>query len=69
MNDEKTRQVPWLVWPLVASAVNDSRTVAALMVMPRSRSRSMLSRNWALRSRSLSAPVASSSRSASVDLP
>src|SRR5262245_64753003 len=39
------------------------------MVMPRSRSRSMLSRNWALRSRSVSAPVASSSRSASVDLP
>ena len=37
--------------------------------MPRSRSRSMLSRNCALRSRSLSAPVASSSRSASVDLP
>ena len=46
-----------------------SRTVAALMVIPRSRSRSMLSMNCALRSRSVSASVASSSRSASVDLP
>src|ERR1022692_4490052 len=39
------------------------------MVIPRSRSRSMLSMNCALRSRSVSAPVASSNRSASVDLP
>src|SRR5450631_222249 len=39
------------------------------MVIPRSRSRSMLSMNCALRSRSVSEPVASSSRSASVDLP
>src|SRR5579862_1186696 len=37
--------------------------------MPRSRSRSMLSMNCARRSRSVSAPVASSRRSASVDLP
>src|SRR4051794_943741 len=39
------------------------------MVIPRSRSRSMLSMNCALRSRSVSASVASSNRSASVDLP
>src|SRR5215216_6452376 len=39
------------------------------MVMPRSRSRSMLSRTCASISRSESAPVTSSRRSASVDLP
>src|SRR6478752_2053488 len=39
------------------------------MVIPRSRSRSILSRNCSLRSRSESAPVASRMRSASVDLP
>src|SRR3954467_9540414 len=39
------------------------------MVIPRSRSRSILSRNCSLRSRSESAPVASRIRSASVDFP
>src|SRR5437016_367195 len=39
------------------------------MVMPRSRSRSILSRNCARDSRSVSAPVFSKMRSASVDFP
>src|SRR3954470_23365578 len=39
------------------------------MMIPRSRSRSILSRNCSLRSRSESAPVASRIRSASVDFP
>ena len=45
------------------------RTACALMVMPRSRSRSMASSTWACISRAVSDPVSSSSRSASVDLP
>src|SRR5690606_12657409 len=39
------------------------------MVIPRSRSRSMLSRTWASISRAWRAPVVSRKRSASVDLP
>src|SRR5262252_1906524 len=39
------------------------------MVIPRSRSRSILSRNWSCFSRSERAPVASRMRSARVDLP
>src|SRR2546423_13140031 len=39
------------------------------MVIPRSRSRSILSRNCSFFSRSVSAPVASRMRSASVDFP
>src|SRR5579864_7888472 len=45
------------------------RTAWALMVMPRSRSRSMESSTWACISRAVSDPVSSSRRSASVDLP
>src|SRR6266567_2292666 len=39
------------------------------MVIPRSRSRSMLSRNWAFSSRALTVPVSPRRRSASVDFP
>ena len=49
--------------------VHFRRTVWALMVMPRSRSRSMLSRTCCVISRSVSPPVCWISRSASVDLP
>jgi MAF protein len=45
------------------------RTAWALMVMPRSRSRSMESSTWACISRAVRDPVSSSRRSASVDLP
>ena len=45
------------------------RTVLALMVMPRSRSISMLSSIWAFMSRSATVPVDWISRSARVDLP
>src|ERR1700761_5276256 len=45
------------------------RTAWALMVIPRSRSRSMASRTWACISRALRAPVNSSNRSERVDLP
>jgi membrane-bound lytic murein transglycosylase D len=45
------------------------RTVWALMVMPRSRSRSMASSTWACISRAVRLPVSSSRRSESVDLP
>ena len=45
------------------------RTGCALMVMPRSRSRSIASRTCASISRACSAPVISRKRSASVDLP
>src|SRR5882672_6096447 len=45
------------------------RTAWALMVMPRSRSRSMESSTWACISRAVREPVNSSIRSASVDLP
>ena len=45
------------------------RTALALMVIPRSRSRSMVSRSWFCFSRSVMVPVSSSSRSARVDLP
>src|ERR1700680_612226 len=41
----------------------------ALMVMPRSRSRSIESSTWAVISRWVSAPVSSSKRSARVDFP
>ena len=39
------------------------------MVIPRSRSRSMLSRNWSCMSRLATVPVSCSKRSARVDLP
>jgi len=45
------------------------RTVWALIVIPRSRSRSILSRNWSTFSRSERVPVSSRSRSARVDFP
>src|SRR3954451_13937381 len=45
------------------------RTAWALMVMPRSRSRSISSSTWACISRSLTEPVNSRRRSESVDLP
>src|ERR1700686_5938444 len=45
------------------------RTAWALMVMPRSRSRSIESRTWACISRMASDPVSSSNRAASVDFP
>src|SRR6184192_1752580 len=45
------------------------RTAWSLIVIPRSRSRSMVSRTWSCISRWLMEPVRSSSRSASVDLP
>src|SRR5690606_18075570 len=45
------------------------RTDCSLMVMPRSRSRSIESRYWARISRGSTAPHTSSMRSASVDLP
>src|SRR5437016_2925461 len=45
------------------------RTEWALMVMPRSRSRSMASSTWACISRAVKDPVNSSRRSASVDFP
>ncbi len=46
-----------------------SRTALALMVMPRSRSRSMVSSNCSRMSRSATVPVRWRKRSASVDLP
>src|SRR5206468_3302260 len=49
--------------------VYDSRTGWALIVMPRSRSRSMASSTCASISRACSAPVTSRNRSARVDLP
>ena len=54
---------------LAVVALYIMRTVWALMVMPRSRSRSMASSTWACISRAVSEPVSSSSRSESVDLP
>ena len=45
------------------------RTAWSLIVIPRSRSRSIVSRTWSCMSRWLIDPVNSSSRSASVDLP
>ena len=45
------------------------RTFWALIVMPRSRSRSIESRYWARMSRGSTAPVSSRMRSASVDFP
>src|SRR5437879_5784732 len=45
------------------------RTACALMVIPRSRSRSMASSTWACISRAVKDPVSSSRRSASVDFP
>ena len=48
---------------------SSSRTFWALMVMPRSRSRSIESRYWARMSRGSTAPVSSRMRSASVDFP
>src|SRR5258708_15971345 len=45
------------------------RTACSLIVMPRSRSRSIVSRTWSCMSRWLIEPVCSSSRSARVDLP
>src|SRR5919201_4211668 len=45
------------------------RTAWSLIVIPRSRSRSIVSRTWSCMSRWLIEPVRSSSRSASVDLP
>ena len=45
------------------------RTLWSLMVMPRSLSRSMVSRYWARISRGSTAPQSSSIRSARVDLP
>ena len=56
--------IRWSVWPF-----HDTRTFWALMVMPRSRSRSMESRYWARMSRASTAPVISRIRSDSVDLP
>ena len=50
-------------------AVYGSVTVFALIVIPRSRSRSMESRIWSRNSRSSTAPQRWMSRSASVDLP
>ena len=50
-------------------AVYIMRTGEALMVTPRSRSRSMLSRTCSVISRGLMVPVCSSRRSARVDLP
>ena len=46
-----------------------SRTACALMVMPRSRSKSMVSSTCSRMSRGLIAPVRSNRRSARVDLP
>src|SRR3954447_13911055 len=51
------------------SKVHGSRTACALMVMPRSRSMSILSRYCARMCRLSTRPVRSSIRSASVDLP
>src|SRR3989449_9703050 len=45
------------------------RTACSLIVIPRSRSRSIVSRTWSCISRWLIEPVCSSRRSASVDLP
>jgi hypothetical protein len=58
-----------LVGVAVVRGVGIMRTAWALMVMPRSRSRSMESSTWACISRAVSDPVSSSRRSASVDLP
>src|ERR1043166_2611211 len=57
------------VYVFPSSALYARRTAWALMVIPRSRSRSILSRNCACISRAVMAPVASRMRSASVDLP
>src|ERR1043165_4826369 len=54
----------WSVWPF-----HVTRTFWALMVMPRSRSRSIESRYCSRMSRASTAPVSSSNRSANVDLP
>ena len=51
-------------WPF-----QGSRTACDLMVMPRSRSMSILSRYWARIERSSTTPVNCSMRSARVDLP
>src|SRR4051794_38862841 len=51
------------------SNVHGSRTACALMVMPRSRSMSILSRYCARMCRESTSPVRSSIRSANVDLP
>ena len=51
-------------WPF-----QSTRTAWALIVIPRSRSRSMLSSTWSRMSRSATVPVTSRMRSASVDLP
>ena len=50
-------------------AVYDRRTVCALIVIPRSCSRSILSSTWLVISRAVRPPVCWISRSASVDLP
>ena len=52
-----------------SAAVYGIRMAWLLIVMPRSRSRSIESSTWACISRLVSVPVASKSRSASVDLP
>src|SRR3954468_9526798 len=54
----------WSTWP-----AHWRRTFGALMVMPRSRSRSIESRYWARMSLGSTAPVSSRNRSASVDFP
>ncbi len=54
----------WMVWPF-----HGRRTFWALMVMPRSRSRSMESRYCSRMSRASTAPVSSRMRSESVVLP
>src|SRR5579863_4626724 len=59
----------WSSYARPSAALNFRRTVCALIVIPRSRSMSILSRNCARISRSERAPVISRMRSASVDLP
>ena len=52
-----------------SSAVWRIRAQLSLIVIPRSRSMSIVSHTWSCISRSASVPVFCSSRSASVDLP
>src|SRR4051812_18336110 len=56
-------------WSAPLRGAHGRRTFCALIVMPRSRSMSILSRYWARICRPSTIPVTSSIRSASVDLP
>src|SRR5258708_17009902 len=60
-------KLSWYSFPV--TDLKPSVTLCALMVMPRSRSRSMVSRTWACISRASRPPHSWMKRSANVDLP